>query len=238
MKNAILGMTLVALIVTLVACNKKATSTTTTNATSSLSPEAELVLGTLKLEGTDLAVTADQAKQLLPLWQTLQTMSSDSTAATEELNALIDQIKSTMTTQQIDEIAAMKLTQQDLMTVMANAGVGFGGASGTPNATQQANQQFFQGPPDTSGGGSSPSFGTGGGGSSSGGPSSSGPSGAMPGGGQMPSGGFVTQGDQGGPGTMPGQSTTPQAVRGNGFSSQIPSPLLNAFIQMLQKKTQ
>ncbi len=117
-------------------------------------------MGTLKLEKTDLAVTADQAKQLLPLWQTLQTLSSSNTAATEEINALVDQIKSAMTTQQMDKITSMKLTQQDMMTAMADAGVGFGGASGTPNATPGANQQFFPGGSTSSGGGG-PSFSSG-----------------------------------------------------------------------------
>ena len=233
MKKALLGVTLVALIVTLVACSKKAATTTTTSSTASLSPEAELVVGTFKLEGTDQAVTAQQAKQMLPLWQTLQTLTSSSTAATEEINALIDQIKSTMTTQQVDKITSMKLTQQDMMTAMTDAGVGFGGASGTPNATQQANQQFFmQGGPSTNSNGSS-------GGMPSGGGPSGGPSGNIPsGGGQMPPGGFTVQGDQGGPGAMPGQSATPQAVRGNGYSNQVPPPLLNALIQLLQKKNQ
>jgi len=233
MKRALFGVTLVALIATLVACGKKTATTTTNNSTASLSPEAELVVGTFKLEGTDLAVTAEQAKQMLPLWQTLQTLTSSSTAATEEINALVDQIKNSMTTQQMEKITSMKLTQQDMMTAMTAAGVGFGGASGTPDATQQADQQFFiQGGPGTNSNGPS-------GGMPSGGGSSGGPSGNMPsGGGQMPPGGFVIQGDQGGPSAMPGQSATPQAVRGNGYSNQVPPPLLNALIQLLQKKTQ
>ena len=229
MKRIIIGLTLF----TLVACSKTTASSSTSKSSTALSTEAELVVGTFKLEGTDLAVTADQAKQLIPLWQTLQSLSTSNTAATEEMNALIDQIKSSMTTQQMDKITAMKLTQQDMLTAMNDAGVGFNpsGASGTPNATPGANQFNFPA------GGAAPS-----GGSESttgGGPAGAGPAGGGPsGGGAPPSGGFVIQGDPGGDGGMPGQSATPQAVRGNGFANHVPTPLLNALIQMLQKKMQ
>ncbi len=235
MKKIIFGITLAALVGTLVACGKKTTTSTTggtINGTGTLSPAAELVVGTMKLEGTDLAVTAEQAKTLLPLWQTYQSIASSSTTATEEMNSLVDQIRAAMTSQQVEKISALKLTQQDMMSVMQTAGVGFGGAQGTPNATQQANGQFFQGPPDAANGGGGPSFSTGGSVGPSGGPSGAPPSG----GGSAPSGGFVIQSDGGGPNGMQGQSATPQAVRGNSFANQVPPPLLNALIEMLKKK--
>ena len=222
MKKVVFGLTLFTLIFALVACNKTTSPTSTTKGTAPLSTEAELLVGTFKLEGTAQAVTADQAKSLLPLWQTLQSLASSNTAATEEVNALVDQIKSTMTTQQMDKITAMKLTQQDVMTVMNAAGVGFNpsGTSTTPDASSRSNQGGFPG------GGAAPS---GGGGFQGGGPG---------GGGPPPSGGFPAGGDSGITGGQPGQSTTPQAVRPNGFANQVPPPLLNALIQMLQKKTQ
>jgi hypothetical protein len=237
MKQAFLGLTIMAIALALAGCGQKTASSTTTTAqgTGALSTEAELVVGTMKLEDTDLAVTAEQAKTLLPLWQTYQTLASSSTSATEEMNALVDQIKSAMTTQQVEKITALKLTQQDMLTVMTDAGLSLGGPSGTPNpnATPGANQQFFQGPQDSGNGGGGPSFSTGGGAP----PSGSGPSGSPPsGGGNAPSGGFVIQGDNGGPGGGQGQSSTPQAVRGNAFANRIPGPLLNALIEMLKKK--
>ena len=234
MKRIIFGITTFTLLFTLVACSKAASTTATTKSSAPLSTEAELLVGTFKLEGTAQAVTADQAKSLLPLWQTLQALSTSNTAATEEINALVDQIKGTMTTQQMDKITAMKLTQQDVMTAMNDAGVGFipSGASGTPNPSSESNQNGFPG------GGTAPSGGGGfsvsGGGPSGGGPSGSGPNG----GGAPPSGNFQAGGDPGAAGGPPGQSTTPQAVRSNGFANQVPPPLLNALIQMLQKKTQ
>jgi hypothetical protein len=233
MKKVLFGVTTFILLFVMAACSKTSASTSTTKGTAALSTEAELVVGTFKLEGTDQAVTADQAKSLLPLWQTLQSLSTSNTAATEEINALVDQIKGTMTAGQMEKITAMKLTQQDVMTAMNDAGVGFNpsGASGTPNPSSGSNQGVIPG------GGAAPSDG-GGFTVSGGGPAGGGSGGGPSGDGAPPAGGFVIQGDPGGAGGPPGQSTTPQAVRSNGFASQVPPPLLNALIQLLQKKIQ
>ena len=227
MKKGLFAFTLFTLLFTLVACSKTTSSTNTTKGTAPLSAEAELLVGTFKLEGTDQAVTADQARQLLPLWQTLQSLANSNTAATEEMNALVDQIKSTMTTQQMAKITAIKLTQQDVMTVMSQTGFSPNGASTT--ATPLA-LNGLPGSGNSQGGAGGGGMPAGGGG----GPSGGGPSG----GGAPPSGGFQGGGDPGIMGGQPGQSTTPQAVRSNGFANQVPAPLLNALIQMLQKKTQ
>jgi hypothetical protein len=50
----------------------------------------------------------------------------------------------------------------------------------------------------------------------------------------MPSGGGIPAGGGGEPGMMGGASTTPQAVRQ--MPNQVPAPLLNALIHLLQKK--
>jgi len=223
MKKTVFALTILAILSVLVACGKTSRPARTDGNSTTLSAEAELLMGTFKLEGTDQAVTAEQAKNLLPLWQTLQSLSTSNTAATEEMNALIDQIKSSMTTQQMDKIIAMKLTQQDIMSLMSQTGFSPNGASTT--ATPMA----LNGLP-----GNGSSQGPGGGPGGGGMPAGGGPSG----GGAPPSGGFPAGGDPGITGGQPGQSTTPQAVRSNGFADQVPAPLLNALIQMLQKKTQ
>jgi len=98
MKKYIVAFTLFTFVLALAACSNSASTATATNA-ASLSQEGQLLIGTLKLENTDLAVSADQASQLLPLWETLQSLASSGTSATEEVQAVVDQIKSTMTTQ-------------------------------------------------------------------------------------------------------------------------------------------
>jgi hypothetical protein len=216
MKKIVFGATLLAIISILVACSKTSTTSGTSDTSTALSPQAKLLVGTFKLENTSEAITAEQAKSLLPLWRTLQALTSSSTAATEEVNAVVDQITSIMTTAQMDKITSMKLTRQDMMSIMSQAGVPANGASTT--ITPMARNGI------PSGGGSQGSGGPGGGAS---GP----PAGGMPPGGDFPG--------AGGPGSNTGQggaSTTPQAPRAD--ANQVPPPLLNALIELLQKKIQ
>lgn len=85
-----------------------------------LPPSSQLALGTLVLEGTGEAVTPDQAQALKPLWQAIQggVMQGDA-----ETNALLNQIETTMTADQISAIAAMQLTREDMTAWMQAKGV-------------------------------------------------------------------------------------------------------------------
>jgi hypothetical protein len=87
-----------------------------------LDASTQLVLGTIRLEETGNAVTAEQAKSLLPLWQSLQ----GGVTVQTEVNAVLKQIESTMTHDQLAAIAAMRLTQEDLRSWMQEQGVGGG----------------------------------------------------------------------------------------------------------------
>ncbi|MBN1814491.1 MAG: hypothetical protein JXA14_21805 [Anaerolineae bacterium] len=88
-----------------------------------LSSRNQLALGTLRLEGTENAVTADQAQMLAFLWQALQALSEDSTSAPEEMSAVQTQIVAALTEEQIDAIRAMALTNADLTDFYAEQGV-------------------------------------------------------------------------------------------------------------------
>ena len=57
----------------------------------------QLALGTLKLDETDLAVTPAQAAELVPLWQASRNLARSGTGATEEVNAVLEQIQAAMT---------------------------------------------------------------------------------------------------------------------------------------------
>jgi hypothetical protein len=223
MKKVLFILTVFVLLFMLVACGKTSSQTTQVGASTSLSTATELLVGTFKLEETDLAVTSDQAKQLLPLWMMLQSLSTNSTAATEEIQAVVDQIKSTMTSDQMDAITAMALTQSDVLALMSQNGASANrsGAASTPPA--------LDGLPEI---GDIPS-----GGFPSGGEAP--PGGRPSGGGGPPVGGFPSGGDDTGMADgSTGMSTTPQAVRSNGMADQVPAPLLNALIELLQKKVQ
>ncbi len=227
MKKIICILTVLAIAMVLGACSQAGTQTAQTGSSTSLSMATELLVGTLKLEETDQAVTSTQAKQLLPLWQTLQSLSTSSTAATEEINAVVDQIKSTMTADQMDKITAMNLTQSDVTALMSQNGPT---ASGTAVSTPMA-LNGLPGSSNLTAGGSAPSGGMP--------PAGGAPSGGMPSGGSAPSGNFPSGGvDPGLAGGATGSTTTPQAVRSKGIADQVPAPLLNSLIQLLQKKSQ
>ena len=87
--------------------------------------QSQLIVGTLKLADSDLAVDATEAAELVPLWQAVQTLSQSETTAAVELEALLKQIQETMSAAQVQAIADMKLTSADLQTTMQEAGIGF-----------------------------------------------------------------------------------------------------------------
>lgn len=84
---------------------------------------SQLAYGIMKLDGTSEAVTAEQAKALIPLWQGIIALSGDTTTADEELTAVQDQIIGTLTPEQLQAIAAMKLTNADLDAFYAEYGI-------------------------------------------------------------------------------------------------------------------
>ena len=91
--------------------------------------QTQLIVGTLQLEESETAVTREQAAELIPLWKAVRSLSSSDTAAQAELEALTDQVQETMTAEQLQAIAAMQLTQEDLFGVMQELGIGPGGAA-------------------------------------------------------------------------------------------------------------
>ncbi len=98
----------------------------------------QLLLGTLELEGTEHAVTPEQAQSLLPLWQALQ----GGVTAEAEVNAVLKQIEAMMTEEQLKTIAAMRLTEENVQSWMEEqglgAGSGFRGAVGMSEEEREA----------------------------------------------------------------------------------------------------
>jgi hypothetical protein len=131
--------------------------TTVVSASNGLSPATKLALGILKLEGTSDAVTASQASQLLTLWEGYESISTSDTTSQVELDALVQQIESTMTETQIKAIDAMQLNDQSVNEVLSSFNTA--NSLGTPSSTP--NSSAFS--PSTSSGGQSgvPSGGSG-----------------------------------------------------------------------------
>lgn len=212
MKKA-LTSTLILLALILSACGTSQTNTPsaqTLPGSGELPEITKLVIGTLNLKETENAVTPEQAQELLPLWQVYLSLLSSDTAAQEEIDALVEQIGETMTSEQTQAIEAMQLSQEDMFTVMQENGLGMGGNRPQANSDDSGNSGGFT-PPD--GGGFAPPDGGGG----------------MPGGG-MPSGGMPSgtqsQSQDQGTGAQPAQS-----MSGGG----VPTPLIQAVIDYLQE---
>lgn len=201
------------LILTLSACGIANEANPVSDPTAGALPEAtQLIIGTLKLEDTNQSVTAEQAAELLPLWQTMLVLSESDTAAQQETEALITQIQETMTAEQRQAITDMNLTREDMMSIMQEQGLALGGG---PAGGQNTNPQ---------GGGLGP------GGFPDGAP----PQGGFPGGG--PGGGGPGGGGGQGSDLTPDQIATAQASRQQGGGSLVPPILINAVIEYLQEK--
>lgn len=88
-----------------------------------LSPALQLVVGTLTLEDTELVVDVELAETLIPYWKLyISLLESDSTAP-EELTGLINEIEGLMTSEQINYIAGLELTQESMGTLISDLGV-------------------------------------------------------------------------------------------------------------------
>lgn len=184
--------------------------TNTGSSTQSLSQAGQLLVGTMKLEGTKNAMDAQEAASLLPLWQAYRQLSQSNTTAQAEVTAVVSQIQSSMTSNQIQAIKTMNLRPQDL----TNATNSLGEVSSALRSTSSA----------ASGGNTSGS------GISAGGDPQS------VGGGPVP-GGDALSGSLSGTGTSLSSSTptsTQQAttVGSNGISTS----LVTALIELLQKR--
>lgn len=112
----------------------------TTSYSGALNVANQLMLGMLRLAGTANAIASEQAKVLLPMLQSLQgqTLKSDG-----EQNTVLAHVEAQLTTAQMETIAGMHLTQDDLQawmqdngrSVRVGPGTGGGGPQGTPGAS-------------------------------------------------------------------------------------------------------
>lgn len=94
-------------------------TTTTTGNTAEVIPElSQLIVGTFKLEDTENAIQPQQATELLFLWQGYKELTGRDSAADEEKEAILRQVKENMTAGQLSAINSMNLSQEDIRTVV------------------------------------------------------------------------------------------------------------------------
>jgi uncharacterized membrane protein YgcG len=201
----------------------------------SMPVEMKLAIGTLKLEGTQNAVTAEQAKNLLPLRQALKSISTSDNAAQEEINALYTQIEESMSADQVKAIEDLTWTQEDLAALRETYGIQSGGPGGPggnrptvsadQRSTMQAQFQASGGQGGRQGGGPSDGGGFGGGG------------GMPPDGGGMPmDGGGGFPGGQGQAQGTPQADSTPSAAMLNRQAMGFNSLFADAVITLLKER--
>ena len=194
-------------VLLLTACSASSARTAIGSTNTDLPIATQLAVGTLKLAGTDQAVTSDQAKELVVYWEAYRDLSQSQTAAQAEIDGLVAQIQETMTTDQIQAIAEMNISQKDV----------FASVQGVNVTTSNSNASSIKVSSSSSGGAGMPA-------------------GVPPadGGGAPPDGGMPS--DLGGAASASGTNQAQSTQAGSGLATtSVPSALIEAVIQSLQK---
>ena len=182
----------------------------------------QLAIGLFKLDESSNPLSAQQAAGLLPLWKAYRSLSQSETFSPMELDAVIVQIQGTLSAEQLEAIAALKLTGDDMAQLAQERDIVLGGPGfgGNTNLTeeQQATREALRALRSQS---------SSGGGFQGGGP---------------PPGGFIP--GSGDPGFVPPNQATPGAIetamagrRGSGGGDVSPA-LVEALIVFLEDKVQ
>lgn len=177
-------------------------------AENALQPASQLILGSLMMEETEYAVDAELAPYLVPYWKVYRSLLESDTTAPEELSSLINEIQEVMNPEQVNYIAGLELTQEDLMVYMNESGIM---ESLRPEGVEEGDDSARPGRPDGM------------------------PEGTGPGGGQ---GGGPGGGTDGMDPELLATMQAEREAAGGGFRSndRMVIPLINALIELLESK--
>jgi hypothetical protein len=149
MKKIFLVSVLLPLLLSACGTSSNPTQAGPSSSTESLPLATQLIVGSLQLRGSQQEVTAEQAAELLPLWQVYSDLIASGSAAQEEIDGLTEQIQEAMTKEQLQAITDMNLTQRDVFTLMRENGDSSRQSSqGGNNFGNQDNGNRNFGPPD------------------------------------------------------------------------------------------
>jgi hypothetical protein len=116
-----------------------------------LQDNVQLMVGTFLLEDTEEAVASEQAAELVILWKAFRSLSSSDNVAVEEMDALVKQIRETMTPEQLETIAGMEITLEDMFSMAQELGIvpedfsGFGRGEGDGDGFPEGGPGGFPG---------------------------------------------------------------------------------------------
>lgn len=165
--------------------------------------------GILMMEGTDLEVTTEQAKSLLPLWKAVKNLSNDSSIPEAEITAVYRQMQESLSADQIQTIQSLNWSASDLNTLVERYDISMTNTGGTGKGSAAGASQSQNGTASNPGAGM--------------------PVGGGPGG--DPAGG-IGMGDMGGaPQT---QSAAPSGASGVSGDGEMNLVLADAVISVLQ----
>lgn len=108
----------------------------------------QLLLGSFELENSELAISTDQASELLSLWKAVKVLSESDTASSLELEAVYNQIQAAMTDEQLAAIEELTLDGESMSALMADLGVGMGAGSGAGMERDDTSGEERQRPDD------------------------------------------------------------------------------------------
>jgi len=107
-------------------------------------------IGIIKLEGTESAIDSETAVNLLPLFKALKALSTNSNTSVAEMTALNNQIKNSLTADQLTAIENLKITSADVAKLMKENGLTSTTSSGSASTSSNRNNGGMGGPPDGS----------------------------------------------------------------------------------------
>lgn len=154
MEHRLLIILALLLALSLLGCTASAANVSpTTSATSPLALSETLLLaaGTLQLEGTAQAIAATQAQELAFLWQAYGALATQDATAAAELAALLDQIQTAMTSDQLRAVDAMQLDMVAVQSLAAELGLETEASVQANSAASQTSAQAGPMPPDSGG---------------------------------------------------------------------------------------
>ena len=108
----------------------------------------QLLLGSFELEDSKLAISNEQASELLPLWKAVKVLSESDTASSLELEAVYNQIQTAMTDEQLAAIADLTLDSKSMTSLMADLGLGMDSGTGADMEREDASGDAPQRPDD------------------------------------------------------------------------------------------
>lgn len=106
--------------------------------------QTKLIVGIIKLEGTDQTITSEQAANLISLWNSLLELTQSQEDVTQgQVDALVEQIKAVLSAEQLAAIEAMVIDQQTVLVFMQEHDIEMDGMQ----RGQGDGQSFPQGTP-------------------------------------------------------------------------------------------